>query len=69
MARELLLFLILFAAGMLILVFVGIFWMTAIWEKIAQKTRENRLALRQKANAIRDSLSQHALSKRGVKSL
>jgi len=62
MARELLLFLILFAAGMMILVFVGILWMTAIWEKLALK-------MRQKGNAMRENIARRALSKRGVKSL
>lgn len=40
-AREILIFLIVFAAGILIVVFVGIVWMTTIWDRIAERYREN----------------------------
>jgi|GEM_PF-3377143 len=69
MAREVLLFLILFAAGMMILVFAGILWMTAIWEKIALKVRNNTAKMRERTLRIREDLARRALLKRGVKSL
>ncbi|HET6400139.1 MAG TPA: hypothetical protein VFH95_01960 [Candidatus Kapabacteria bacterium] len=46
MAREALLFLILFAAGMLVMVFAGIVWMMAIWKKLALKMRKTTLRMR-----------------------
>jgi hypothetical protein len=69
MAREVLLFLILFAAGMMILVFAGILWMTAIWEKIALKVRNNTAKMRERTLRIREDRARRTLLKRGVKSL
>ncbi len=53
MIQNILIFLIVFAAGLLIMTFVGIVWMTSIWENIAKQVREKT--------------SQRALEKRGVK--
>jgi hypothetical protein len=69
MAREVLLFLILFAAGMMILVFAGILWMTAIWEKISLKVRNNTAKMRERTLRIREDRARRTLLKRGVKSL
>lgn len=39
MIREILLFFILFSGGLVIATFLGIVWMTKIWEEMATKMR------------------------------
>jgi hypothetical protein len=42
LAREIMIFFIVFAAGMLALTFGGIIWMTSIWDKMAEELRKKR---------------------------
>jgi hypothetical protein len=54
---------------MMILVFAGILWMTAIWEKISLKVRNNTAKMRERTLRIREDRARRTLLKRGVKSL
>ncbi|GEM_PF-6401947 len=51
-AREVLFFLLVFAAGLLIAVFVGIIYMTKVWEKAAAQLLERRKKLDRKLPVI-----------------